>query len=119
MVKTHDRSLVLPVTEIIPKNEFFDFEAKYTPGRSDEVTPADLSPDITGQIKDLSSRIYDILGCKGIVRVDFIITGNEPWFLEINTVPGMTGESIIPKQAEAAGIKLEELYSMVIEDLFE
>lgn len=119
VVKTHDRSLVLPVTEIIPKNEFFDFEAKYTPGRSDEVTPADLSPDITGQIKDLSSRIYDILGCKGIVRVDFIITGNEPWFLEINTVPGMTGESIIPKQAEAAGIKLEELYSMVIEDLFE
>jgi D-alanine-D-alanine ligase len=119
VVKTHDRSLVLPVTEIITKNEFFDFEAKYTPGRSDEVTPADLPPDITGQIKDLSSRIYDILGCKGIVRVDYIITDDEPWFLEINTVPGMTGESIIPKQAEAAGIKLEELYSIVIEDLFE
>jgi D-alanine-D-alanine ligase len=119
VVKTQSRSIVLPVTEIISKNEFFDYEAKYTPGKSEEVTPADLPMNITEKIKDLSSRIYDILGCKGIVRVDFIIVGNDPYFLEINTIPGMTRESIIPKQAEAAGINLEELYSSVIEDLFE
>jgi D-alanine-D-alanine ligase len=74
--------------------------------------------NITEEVQRLSSRIYDLLGCKGIVRVDFIIIDNKPYFLEINTVPGMTEESLVPKQAEAAGIKLEDLYSMVIEDLF-
>ncbi len=118
VVKTREKSLVLPVTEIISKNEFFDFEAKYTPGKSDEITPADLSPELTETIQQLSSKIYDILSCKGIVRVDFIIIDDKPWFLEINTVPGMTPESIIPKQAEAAGIDLQDLYSLVIEDLF-
>jgi D-alanine-D-alanine ligase len=118
VVKTKLRSIVLPVTEIISKNEFFDYEAKYTPGKSDEVTPADLPQAVTNEIQRLSSRIYDLLGCKGIVRVDFIIIDQKPVFLEINTIPGMTKESLIPKQAEAAGIPLEELYSMVLEDLF-
>ncbi|MFZ0280764.1 MAG: D-alanine--D-alanine ligase [Bacteroidales bacterium] len=118
VVKTKNKSIILPVTEIISKNEFFDYEAKYTPGKSDEVTPAGMPSNITDKIQDLASRVYDILGCKGIVRVDFIVMGEEPYFLEINTVPGMTGESIIPKQAEAAGIQLSELYSLVIEDLF-
>lgn len=118
VVKTKNKSIVLPVTEIISKNEFFDYEAKYTPGKSDEVTPAEMPSKITEKIQDLSSMVYDILGCKGIVRVDFIVVEEEPFFLEINTVPGMTEESIIPKQAEAAGIDLAELYSMVIEDLF-
>jgi D-alanine-D-alanine ligase len=118
VVRVKGKAVVLPVTEIISRNEFFDYEAKYTPGKSDEVTPADLPADITNEIQDLSSRVYDILGCKGIVRVDFIIVGEKPYFLEINTVPGMTEESLIPKQAEAAGIDLAELYSMVIEDLF-
>ncbi len=119
VVKTSGRELVLPVTEIISKNEFFDFEAKYTPGRSDEITPAEIPAQLSDKIKTLSSRVYDYLLCKGIVRVDFIIIGDTPHFLEINTVPGMTAESIVPKQAEAAGIPLEELYSMVIEDLFD
>jgi len=118
VVKVKGKVIVLPVTEIISSNEFFDYEAKYTPGKSDEVTPAELPEEITSKIQNLSSRIYDLLGCKGIVRVDFIIVSREPYFLEINTVPGMTGESIIPKQARAAGIDLGELYSMVIEDLF-
>ena len=118
VVKTREKDLVLPVTEIISKNEFFDFEAKYTPGKSDEITPANISRELTDTIQELSSGIYDILGCKGIVRVDFIIIDNKPWFLEINTVPGMTPESIIPKQAEAAGISQQDLYSMVIENLF-
>ncbi len=118
VVKTKNKSIILPVTEIISKNEFFDYEAKYTPGKSEEVTPAGMSSSITDKIQDLSSRVYDLLGCKGIVRVDFIVIGEEPYFLEINTVPGMTEESIIPKQAEAAGIQLTELYSLVVEDLF-
>ncbi len=118
VVKIKGKAIVLPVTEIISKNEFFDFEAKYTPGKSDEVTPADMPLKITNGIQDLSSQVYDLLGCKGIVRVDFIVVGDKPYFLEINTIPGMTAESIIPKQAQAAGIEISELYSMVIEDLF-
>jgi D-alanine-D-alanine ligase len=119
VVKAKNRKLVLPVTEIISKNEFFDYEAKYTPGRSEEVTPAMMDEAVTEEIQRLSSSIYDLLGCKGIVRVDFIVLKNRPWFLEINTVPGMTEESLVPQQAKAAGIELPDLYSMVIEDLFE
>jgi D-alanine-D-alanine ligase len=118
VIKTKSKALVLPVTEIISKNEFFDYEAKYTAGKSDEVTPARMPSKITDEIQRLSSEIYDHLGCNGIVRVDFIVIGEKPYFLEINTVPGMTEESLVPKQAVAAGIKLEELYSMVIENLF-
>jgi len=119
VMKTKNKKLVLPVTEIISKNEFFDYEAKYTPGRSEEVTPAHFSESVTEEIQRLSSQVYDLLGCSGIVRVDFIIVNEKPWFLEINTVPGMTAESLVPKQVEAAGISTEEFYSMVIEDLFE
>ncbi len=118
VVRTRSRSLILPVTEIISKNEFFDYEAKYTPGRSEEITPAMIPAKISDEIQKLSLRIYNLLGCKGIVRVDFIIVEDKPVFLEINTVPGMSAESIIPKQARAAGIELADLYSMVIEDLF-
>ncbi|MDO9339609.1 MAG: D-alanine--D-alanine ligase [Bacteroidales bacterium] len=118
VVKTRNKAIVLPVTEIISKNEFFDYEAKYTPGKSDEVTPADMPAVVTDEIQRLSSLVYDLLGCKGIVRVDFIVIGQQPYFLEINTVPGMTEESLVPKQAAAAGIALEDIYSMVVEDLF-
>jgi D-alanine-D-alanine ligase len=117
VVKTKSKALILPVTEIISKNEFFDYEAKYTPGKSDEVTPADMPAHVTDEIQRLSSRIYDLLGCRGIVRVDFIVKNEKPYFLEVNSIPGMTEESIIPKQARAAGIKLEDLYSMVVEDI--
>ena len=117
VVKTRSKAVILPVTEIISKNEFFDYEAKYTPGKSLEVTPADLPGKVTEKIQKLSSEIYDLLGCNGIVRVDFILIDSKPYFLEINTVPGMTKESLIPQQARAAGIHLEDLYSMVIEDV--
>jgi len=116
VVKTKVKSIVLPVTEIISKNEFFDYEAKYTPGKSEEVSPANMPEDITHEIQRLSSLVYDLLGCKGIVRVDFIVVGDVPYFLEINTVPGMTKESLVPKEAAAAGISLEDLYSMVVEE---
>jgi D-alanine-D-alanine ligase len=119
VIKTKNKTIVLPVTEIISKNEFFDYEAKYTPGRSDEITPAALPLYLTNEIQRLSSFIYDLLGCKGIVRVDFIVLGDDPFFIEINTVPGMTRESLVPKQAAAAGISLGEIYSMAIENMFE
>ncbi len=118
VIKTKQRKIVMPVTEIIPKKEFFDYEAKYTGGMSEEVTPAVMPEDITVKIQELSSEIYDILGCKGIVRVDFIVTKDGPQFLEINTVPGMTPESILPQQAKVFGVTLTDLYSMVLEDLF-
>ncbi len=110
---------VFPVTEIKSKNEFFDYEAKYIPGHSDEITPAEMPITITCEIQRISKFVYDVLGCKGIVRVDFIVVGDRPYFIEINTVPGMTKESIVPKQAVAAGISLEELYSMAVENMFE
>jgi D-alanine-D-alanine ligase len=118
VIKTKNASLVLPVTEIISKNEFFDYEAKYTPGKSDEITPANMPSEVLGEIQKLSLRIYEILGCNGIVRVDFIVVSGKPYFLEINTVPGLTKESIVPRQAAAHGITLRELFTMAIEDMF-
>ncbi|HEX2970242.1 MAG TPA: D-alanine--D-alanine ligase [Bacteroidales bacterium] len=117
VLKTKNRTLVLPVTEIISKNEFFDYEAKYTPGKSDEITPAQLPCTTGDEVQRLSLKIYELLGCHGIVRVDFIIVDNKPYFLEINTVPGLTRESIVPKQAAAYGISLEELFTIVVEDM--
>lgn len=117
VIKTKNNTLVLPVTEIISKNEFFDYEAKYTPGRSDEITPARMDTNVIDEIQRLSLKIYELLGCKGIVRVDFIVVNEKPYFLEINTVPGLTKESIVPRQAEAYGISLKELFSMAVEDM--
>ena len=119
VVKTKNKTIVLPLVEIISKNEFFDYEAKYTPGNSEEVTPADMPPELTKEIQRISLFIYELLGCNGIVRVDFIVIGETPWFIEINTIPGMTKESLVPKEAAAAGIALEELYSMAVENIFD
>jgi D-alanine-D-alanine ligase len=119
VAKTKKKTYILPVTEIISKNEFFDYDAKYNPGKSDEVTPADMPVIVINEIQKLSSHIYDLLACRGIVRVDFIVINGKPYFLEINTVPGMTMESLFPKQVMAAGLSLEDIYSVVIEDLFE
>lgn len=118
VVKTRQKKIIMPVTEVVPKKEFFDYEAKYTQGLSEEITPARMPEEVTSRIQELSSEIYDILGCSGIVRVDFIVTEDGPQFLEINTIPGMTPESIIPQQAAVFGISQTDLYSMVIEDLF-
>jgi len=118
IVRTKSKTLVLPVTEIISNNDFFDYDAKYNAGKSKEITPAEMPENITDEVQKLSVKICELLGCRGIVRVDFIIVGEKPYFLEINSVPGMTEESLVPQQAKAAGIRLEDMYSMVIEDLF-
>ncbi len=116
LVKLKKETLIFPVTEVIPKNEFFDFEAKYTPGVTDEITPARLPENLFAACQELSSKIYDWCGCSGIARVDYILKNNSFYFLEVNTTPGMTATSFIPQQIEAMGLTLKEIISRVIED---
>ncbi|HZL10886.1 MAG TPA: D-alanine--D-alanine ligase [Prolixibacteraceae bacterium] len=116
LVKLSDQELIFPVTEVIPENEFFDFEAKYTKGKTDEITPARISPELTQKIQQLSSRIYDLCDCSGIVRMDYILKDNEFYFLEANTTPGMTATSFIPQQIAAMGRKMGEVLGMIIQD---
>lgn len=105
-----------PVTEIISKKDFFDFEAKYNKAFAEEITPALISKELTIEIQETSARLYQILNCKGVVRFDFISTDEKLWFLEVNTVPGMSNESLIPQQIEAMGYPLGEFYHMIIEE---
>jgi len=116
LVKLSDQELIFPVTEVIPQNEFFDFEAKYTVGKTDEITPARISPELTRKIQELSSRIYDLCDCSGIVRIDYILKNNEFYFLEVNTTPGMTSTSFVPQQIAAMGRKLGEVLGLIIND---
>jgi D-alanine-D-alanine ligase len=116
VLKIRGREFLLPLTEIVSKKEFFDYEAKYTPGMAEEITPARISPELTAACHALSSRIYDILQCKGIVRIDYILSGDSFWFLEVNTIPGMSQNSIIPRQVRAAGLTMGHLLEMLIED---
>ena len=111
---------VLPITEIISKKEFFDYEAKYAGNLSDEITPPDnLSVEQETDIKVVSAMIYRKLGCKGVVRLDFMLTNTKLYLIEINSVPGLSSQSIIPQQATAMGISLKELFSAMIEEMFE
>ena len=116
VVKIGARKLVFPVTEVIPKNEFFDYESKYIPGMADEITPARISEELTLKIQTLSSQIYELCNCKGIVRIDYILQGETFNFLEVNTVPGMTETSFIPQQIKAMGLSLTDLLTDIIED---
>ncbi|MEL7588346.1 MAG: D-alanine--D-alanine ligase [Prolixibacteraceae bacterium] len=116
LVKLKAEAFIFPVTEVVPKNEFFDFEAKYTKGMTDEITPARISPELTGDIQQLASRIYDLCSCEGIVRVDFILKDNRFYFLEVNTTPGMTATSFIPQQIAAMGKDLEGMLTLIIQD---
>lgn len=106
---------VLPVTEIVSGNEFFDYEAKYT-GKSQEITPADLTPEQEKTCKLLTGHIYKLLNCDGVVRVDYILKDNEFYFLEVNTVPGLSAQSIIPQQIRAEGMTEQEVFTTLIED---
>lgn len=113
--KSANEEIIMPVTEIISKTEFFDYEAKYE-GLSDEITPAQMEPELFKQCQQLTSHIYDILGCTGVVRIDFLLKNNVLYFMEVNTVPGMSAESIIPQQARAYGLTVTEFYTKLIED---
>lgn len=117
VMRTTDKKLVFPVTEIIPTggHEFFDYAAKYD-GFSNEITPAEVEPEVSKHIQEISSQLYDLLDCRGVVRFDYIYDTekDELFFLEVNTIPGQSAESIIPKQARAMGISTAELYEMII-----
>ena len=118
--KTREKSVVFPVTEVVSSNEFFDYDAKYN-GQVQEITPARISKELTEALQTETSRIYDILHCNGIIRIDYIITkdadGNDKiMMLEINTTPGMTATSFIPQQVRAAGLDIKDVLSDIVEN---
>jgi D-alanine-D-alanine ligase len=104
------------VTEIIPKKEYFDFEAKYKKGMADEVVPADVPRQYFDHCQKISGLLYEKLNCKGVVRFDYIFTGEIFYFLEVNTVPGLTAASIVPKMAIAHGWSFTELITRLINE---
>ena len=114
--KTKDKAVAFPVTEVVTDNEFFDYDAKYN-GQVDEITPARIPDAVRDEIQAATLRLYDILGCQGIIRTDYILT--EGWqvnLLEVNTTPGMTATSFIPQQVRAAGIDIKDVLTDIIED---
>ena len=114
--KTHDKSVVLPVTEVVTKNEFFDYDAKYN-GQVEEITPARIPEEQAKRAQALTSHIYDILHCNGIIRIDYIISPQgDITMLEINTTPGMTATSFIPQQVRAAGLTMTDVLSDIVEN---
>ena len=116
--KTRKREVKLPVTEVVPKSDFFDYDAKYN-GKVEEITPARIPDDLRDRIQDLTAKIYDLIGCHGIIRNDYIITdGDKINLLEVNTTPGMTATSFIPQQIRAAGMNLTDVFTEIIEDSF-
>lgn len=110
--------ITLPVTEIRSSKEFFDFEAKYTPGVSREITPAEITEEVASLIQETAKKLYVALNCRGIVRMDFILEDqtNKLFFLEANTMPGQSENSIVPQQVKAAGMSLTDFYGILIEE---
>lgn len=117
--KTGGQVITLPITEVVSKKEFFDYEAKYE-GASTEVTPAQVEEHIAEQIRDAAKRIYNIFNCRGVVRIDFIYhqESGQPFMLEVNTIPGQSEASIVPQQVKAMGWSLDEFYSKLVQEAF-
>lgn len=115
MYKTHNKTVVFPITEVVSENDFFDYDAKYN-GQVKEITPARISDELTTEVQRQTAKYYDILGCKGIVRIDYIISPDGvPFVLEANTTPGMTPTSFIPQQVRAAGLDIKDVMADIIE----
>ena len=116
--KTMEKSVVLPITEVVTQNEFFDYDAKYN-GQVQEITPARISDDLARRVREITSHIYDILHCNGIIRIDYIISPEgKITMLEVNTTPGMTMTSFIPQQVKAAGLSMSDVLSDIVENQF-
>jgi len=114
--KTHTKSVVLPATEVVTQNEFFDYDAKYN-GQVEEITPARIPQETADRVAKITSHIYDILHCNGIIRIDYIIGSDQKiWMLEINTTPGMTATSFIPQQVRAAGLSMSDVLTDIVEN---
>ena len=117
--KTREKSVVFPATEVVTQNEFFDYDAKYN-GQVQEITPARLSEDVTRRVREITSHIYDILHCNGIIRIDYIISKEgKISMLEVNTTPGMTPTSFIPQQVKAAGLEIKDVLTDIVENQFD
>lgn len=120
--KTKDKEVVFPVTEVVTDNEFFDYDAKYN-GQVDEITPARISDELAAALQAETLRVYDLLHCNGLIRIDYIVTKNADGsdhinMLEINTTPGMTATSFIPQQVRAAGLDIKDVLTDIIENQF-
>ncbi len=116
--KTNEKEVLLPITEVVTKNEFFDYDAKYN-GQVDEITPARISEDWARRVREITSHIYDILHCNGIIRIDYIISKEgKIYMLEVNTTPGMTPTSFIPQQVKAAGLEMKDVLTDIVENQF-
>jgi D-alanine-D-alanine ligase len=115
--QSHEGIRVLPSTEVIPTNDFFDYEAKYTPGATEEITPGRMSEEEKERVERIVSDIYHKLNCKGMVRIDYFLQdlSSDFYFIEINTIPGQTAQSFIPQQVKAAGLDITEFYGELIE----
>lgn len=121
--KTREKSVVLPATEVVTQNEFFDYDAKYN-GQVEEITPARLAPETSERVAKITSAIYDILHANGIIRIDYIISKQADGtdkinMLEINTTPGMTVTSFIPQQVRAAGLDIKDVLTEIVENQFD
>lgn len=116
LYKVGDKKVVMPVAEVVPKKEFFDYEAKYDAKMSDEIIPGRFSAEITDRIQDMASEVYDILRCEGIVRIDGFVRGKEIIMLEVNTTPGMTANSFVPKMVRVMGLPLRDVITGIIEE---
>jgi len=116
--KTKGKIVILPTTEVKTKNEFFDFDAKYTPGVTEEITPGDMSEEEKARVEQVVADVYQKLNCRGIVRIDYFLEHetNNFYFIEINTIPGQTATSFIPQQVAAMGMKLQDFYTQVLEE---
>jgi len=116
VIRSEGEVIAFPVTEIISKTDFFDYEAKYKEGLAEEVVPANIEEDVAEKCRNISKDLYGTLNCRGVVRFDYIYSNYEFYFLEVNTVPGLSEQSIIPKMARAHGWTMTELFSRMIED---
>jgi D-alanine-D-alanine ligase len=116
VVKIYNTIQALAISEIVSKNEYFDFEAKYNPSLADEITPAQIPAEIETLCKQTSERIYQFTGCKGICRLDYIYNETGLYFIEINTIPGQSNESIVPKQLHYLGLDFSQLCTLFIEE---
>lgn len=118
VAKLDGQITVLPITEVETSKEFFDFEAKYTPGVAKETTPAPVRPETRERVAEIVTSVYQKLNCRGVVRIDFILSGDESdfYFIEVNTIPGQTATSFIPQQIAAMGMKLNDFYTKLVRE---
>jgi D-alanine-D-alanine ligase len=116
--RTEGNVISLPITEVVSKKEFFDYEAKYTTGMSEEITPAQIDEEVAKKCRATSTFLYRRLNCKSVVRFDYIFNEDGLFFLEVNTIPGQSENSIVPQQARCMGLSITDFYTLLLNELF-